>query len=297
MKRKKRRSHTFLPVLAGFLALYLMLMSIATFLIKEQYMDIFEASYRTIFTDLTGRIKTFENANKWMAEGNTKEAAKDFAYVLSSALSESDDAWFQCSCALYDQEQTFLTKSQNVLPCSKLREPPSAASQLQVYYEAYDNYLIDEYLNQEDLESLAYYIDKMRTSFIKKWRSQSPVDENGSILPDYRVSITLVKGTDIPVQILVQEMDWNGENQTRKTRLQKISFIFQTLSGITALQSGPGQIRISISRMNRSIIFLNWKFLLTLLFPIFPRDMRNGCPGRKMSFCRICGSMMRYSAP
>ena len=41
MKRKQRIIRTFLPVLAGFLALYLVLMGIATFLIKGTFMERF----------------------------------------------------------------------------------------------------------------------------------------------------------------------------------------------------------------------------------------------------------------
>ena len=91
MKRKKKWIHTFLPVLAGFLALYLVLMGIATFLIKETFMERFETDFNAVIHETEETILGAERDNAWLANGNMKAAIQRYDYVLCSMLYDNDE--------------------------------------------------------------------------------------------------------------------------------------------------------------------------------------------------------------
>ena len=66
MKHNKRWISTLLPVLAGFLALYLAMMALATFLIQETFMETFEKSYTSMVIESEGAfIDHAEGINGW----------------------------------------------------------------------------------------------------------------------------------------------------------------------------------------------------------------------------------------
>ena len=110
MKRKQRIIRTFLPVLAGFLALYLALMGIATFLIKGTFMERFETHFNTIFNEMEENIRNKEAKEEWLANGYLETAAHNYDPMLSYRAG-TVSAYFQYSFALFDEEKKLLSQS------------------------------------------------------------------------------------------------------------------------------------------------------------------------------------------
>lgn len=199
MRRKKRRLRTFLPVLAGFLALYLALMGIATFLIKETFMERFETDFTTAIRETEENIYNTEEEYAWLANGNRKAAAHNYDYVLSY-MTITENAWFQCAFTLFDKKKSLLSQSKNMLAFSN---PDTDLH--------YDYYPMDDYLSQDELKELAYYVDLQRASFLRKWDPSS--EKGGSQFDDCfidcRITMTFERGNEIPIQIIVQEINRN----------------------------------------------------------------------------------------
>lgn len=210
LKRKKKTLRTFLLILVVFLALYLVLMSTATFLVQEKFMENFEKSYIGAVAETENRIVNIENDKKWLSKGNTRDAMTQYDYILTDALTRSDSKYFQCSGALFDKNRHLLSKTRSLLPLIK---PEGNLF--------YGNCPVDEYLTPEELKQLSYYMDLERTDFYQKL-SASPEDgaSGGNISPnnalstDYQTTVTLTKETHIPVQIVVRKTDKNTENST-----------------------------------------------------------------------------------
>lgn len=145
--------------------------------------------------------------------GNTKDAAARYNSVLTSNMTKSDNPYFQCSGALFDQEQNLLAQSRNLLSFIKPDESLDP-----------DDYPIGNYLNKKELKEFAYYVEQMRTNFYQKLTrsfaenaiSGPPTYDAPSI--DYRITMALLKGSDVPAQILVQKIDWNEEHRTEATQ-------------------------------------------------------------------------------
>lgn len=207
MKRKKKWIHTLLPVLAGFLALYLALMGIATFLIKGTFMELFETDFNAVIHETEETILGAERDNAWLANGNRKAAIQRYDYVLCS-MTTTNNVHFQCSFALFDEEKALLSQSQNlvglVYPDTNLAQSYSP---------------IENYLSQEALKELAYYGKQQLTSLQAKWnispkRGGSPPEYNSI---DYRITMAFERGSDVPVQIIVQKMNWNKEQKEKNS--------------------------------------------------------------------------------
>lgn len=207
MKHKKRGLRTFLPVLAGFLALYLVLMSITTFLMKEKFMDKFERSYTAAVAEARERIQDIGKSEKWLIEGKSRNFASPddislYDDILTTILTRSDSKYFQCSGALFDKEKHLLSKTRSLLALLK----PDG-------YSAYGNCPVDDYLTAEELKELAYYADLERTDFYDKLSgaagkgaSYESISHSSAPVTDYQITVTLSKGTDIPAQIQVHKM-------------------------------------------------------------------------------------------
>lgn len=206
MKRKQRIIRTFLPVLAGFLALYLALMGIATFLIKGTFMERFETHFNTIFNEMEENIRNKEAKEEWLANGYLETAAHNYDPMLSYRAG-TVSAYFQYSFALFDEEKKLLSQSKNML---SLVNPDT---------NLFREYLfVDDYLSQDELKKLAYYGNLQITSFRSK--SAFPSSEKGGSQPvynslDYRIMIAFRRGSDVPVQIVVQKMNWNKEEREK----------------------------------------------------------------------------------
>lgn len=68
MKRKRSFIHTFVPVLTGFMTLYLVLMGISTFLIEDKFMESFETNYNTAVTEVRQTICKTEIEKNWIVQ-------------------------------------------------------------------------------------------------------------------------------------------------------------------------------------------------------------------------------------
>lgn len=199
MKTKKKWIRTFLPVLAGFLALYLALMGIATFLIKGTFMERFETDFTVVFNEIHETISKTEESEAWLADGKMKTAAHHYDSVLSHRAS-TGNIYFQYSFALFDEEKKLLSKSKNMLA---LTNPDTNLH--------YDYCPVDDYLNPDELKELAHYVELQYEIFRTKW---DPAFEkkggwSANSAMDYRITMAFERGSDIPAQIIVQELGGN----------------------------------------------------------------------------------------
>lgn len=113
---------------------------------------------------------------------------------------------FQFSGALFDKERALLAKNRDLLAFS--------ISGDSLYY---DRFPMDNYLSPNELKELAYYVEQMRTGFFQKLPDFSSFNQptqrksafNMISFLDYRITMALVRGTDVPAQILVRKMNWD----------------------------------------------------------------------------------------
>lgn len=115
---------------------------------------------------------------------------------------------FQFSGALFDKERALLAKNRDLLAFS--------ISGDSLYY---DRFPMDNYLSPNELKELAYYVEQMRTVFFQKLPDFSSFNQptqrksafNMISFLDYRITMAVVRGTDVPAQILVRKMNWDNE--------------------------------------------------------------------------------------
>lgn len=202
MKTKKKWIRTFLPVLAGFLALYLALMGIATYLIKETFMEQFETDFTAAIAYTETSLCNNAEYEAWLAQGNrTKTASNRYDYVLN-ANTGSYTAYFQRSFALFDEKRVLLSRSKNMLTF----ENPEPNLH-------HDNYPMDDYLNPDELKELAHYVYLQYECYCRKWDpsyvKKGALSVNSPM--DYRITMAFERGSNIPAQIIVQEMNSSQE--------------------------------------------------------------------------------------
>lgn len=202
MKTKKKWIRTFLPVLAGFLALYLALTGIATYLIKETFMEQFETDFTAAIAYTETSLCNNAEYEAWLAQGNrTKTASNRYDYVLN-ANTRSYTAYFQLSFALFDEKRGLLSRSKNMLTFEN-PEP----------HLHRDNYPMDDYLNPDELKELAHYVYLQYECYCRKWdpsyAKKGALSVNSPM--DYRITMAFERGSNIPAQIIVQEMNSSQE--------------------------------------------------------------------------------------
>lgn len=225
MKRKKIRIRLFLPVLAAFLALYLVLMGIATFLVKENFMKDFEGMYDSMFSRIEGSLQRAVDENSRSAEELSDSWEKDFcsdsAMNALVGLYAEESRYFQCSCALFDGEKDVLAKNKNFLTfIPAMHAPAEQADSKAVQQNTEDaweeigefSFPADDYLDEEEIRGLAYWVYEHLTHYPgRDGRDEGDQNETasaGDASLQYRITLALHKETKEPAQILVQQMDW-----------------------------------------------------------------------------------------
>lgn len=202
MKHKKRWIRTFLPVLAGFLALYLVWMAIATFLVKEKFMEEFKNSYTSMILGIEGAFFEIKEGDQWPENESAEYIRCFYDQLMNSRLKIKDSRYFQCSCALFDEAGNLLFENKNILSFLNVDGHPE-----EILFPA------DDYLNEEELRELAHWIYQRQSHFSglsPDLSSLNGVSREEYMSKHYRITLTLEKGTDIPVRLMVQELYLNG---------------------------------------------------------------------------------------
>lgn len=204
MKHKKGWIHTFIPVLAGFLALYLVLMSIATLLVKETFMEDFKNSYTSMILGIEGSFFEIKEGDQWPENESVEYIHCFYDQLMNSQLKIKDSRYFQCSCALFDEDRNLLFENKNILSFLNVDGHLE-----EILFPA------DDYLNEEELRELAHLIYQWQSHFSgpsPDLSSLNSVSREEYMSKRYRITLVLEKGTDIPVRLMVQELYLNGED-------------------------------------------------------------------------------------
>lgn len=195
MKRKKKRKHVWRPVAAGFLAVYVLTMGLATWLVKEKFTE----DYARRFEENTVYIlqKASEREFAQEEEGwKSEELRRDFYQSLANEyLWRTGSKDLQISLGFYDKEKRLIARTRDEiggnsvwLEGEKLRD--------------YASYGLDDYLSQDEKEELAGY-------WWENIKNQSP-----DYPEEYRFSIRTSPGDGNRLWgIYIQRIGWTEESE------------------------------------------------------------------------------------
>lgn len=184
LKRKKKVFWK--PITAGFLAMYLATMGLATLLVKEK----FEDQYIRMFEQVAASISR-KAANQESVMENDSQRKDYYKCMVNEYFWSETNPQLNISVAVYDKEQKLLAKSFDAIGDTMYSED---ASQVR-----YGPYALDDYLTFEQKEELAEYY----------WKEKERQIEASYTLPKkYGILIqTSPDGKEL-YHIYVQEMTW-----------------------------------------------------------------------------------------
>lgn len=200
--RNKRWIRTLVPVLAGFLALYLVMMAIATFLMQKNFMETFEESYTSMITGIGGAFIREEEEHHWIENESAESASLSYNRLMNSRLQSGGSKYFQSSCAVFDEDDNLLFQNKNFL--SFLTEDGPME---EILFPA------DDYLSKEELREFAFFVYQKYTHFPDRsiyLSSSEEASPDRYTAKSYRITLVLTKETDIPVRLMVQERNLDG---------------------------------------------------------------------------------------
>ena len=191
MRRRKRKFWQ--PVVTGFMALYLITMLLATYLVKEKFADEYDDALRQYATAVLNNAVSQEfdvRDGIWKGE-NWEQERKEFYQELSNQfLWMIDNAYLCVSAAFYDEEKNLLAKSRNEISGWI---DSSGGEYLQVSFG------VDEFLSSEEKKELAEY----------ETENILPAVESDFMVPGkYRFSIRVSPDGQELWGIMVQEITW-----------------------------------------------------------------------------------------
>lgn len=182
MKRKKKR---FLkPVALGFGVMYLTVMVLSTWLVKEKFAE--EYNQELMDGAVSVRRKADEELNR--------ENGADYEKVLEDFLWSFRDETVQISAAFYDDKKRLLAKTtkgsmggNTIVSTDSARKVPT--------------YEMEDYLSLKEMEELAAY----------EWDN---IQNVSAYRPDkYRISIQVSPDKEMLWAVIVQEITWKEESE------------------------------------------------------------------------------------
>lgn len=188
-KRKRRRFWK--PAAAGFLALYLVIMGLTTWLVKERFVEEYRQTFEEIASSLLKSVSEQESLRKDEGWNDTKRRevhqnlANGYGYFLDTSPS------IKVSAAVYDEGKNLLAKSSDIIGNS---------ISTGVDGETCGPFLMDDYLSFEEKEELAAY----------RWKGIESTKDY--VLPEkYRISYkTSPDGKEL-WEIYVQQLTWEDK--------------------------------------------------------------------------------------
>lgn len=189
-KSRKMKRRIGIPVAAGFMVTYLLTMGLATYLVKEKYVEQYRLSFEEIALDLSNTASEKE-ADEKSREGEWgQEQRKEFYQgLVNEYYWGPGNRALKVSAAVYDEDGKLLVKS-----CDTIGDTISTSNT-----DGRKNgpFVLDDYLSFEQKEELAEYY----------WKRMLSADDD--TMPEkYRILIrTSPDGREL-YDMIVQEITW-----------------------------------------------------------------------------------------
>ena len=203
VRRKKRKFWK--PVAAGFMALYLLTMGLATYLVKEKYIDEYAQAFEEIAMFLINTASEKETgvrtAETELAEKGTggkdseevwgeEERAEFYQELIYGCFRSTGKQEMKGSAAVYDTEGKLLARSYDAIG--------DLASAISTDGQKNGPFALDDYLSFEQKEEMAEYY----------WKERLTAEGNYTIPEKYRFLIRTSSDGKELYDIIVQELTW-----------------------------------------------------------------------------------------
>ncbi len=203
VRRKKRKFWK--PVAAGFMALYLLTMGLATYLVKEKYIDEYAQAFEEIAMFLINTASEKETgvrtAETELAEKGTggkdseevwgeEERAEFYQELIYGCFQSTGKQEMKGSAAVYDTEGKLLARSYDAIG--------DLASAISTDGQKNGPFALDDYLSFEQKEEMAEYY----------WKERLTAEGNYTIPEKYRFLIRTSSDGKELYDIIVQELTW-----------------------------------------------------------------------------------------
>ena len=150
--RKKKR--TFLkPVILGFVLLYLVSVSLSTWLMKCKFEDDYKQNITMRASSIQSIVREESRNRGWQGDSLEKNQKNYLKMLLSGICTMTDSKYQLISAAIYDMEGKLEAKSQNVIGATYYDDKTKE-------YE-YLYYALEDYLTEEEIRKLAEYQNKI----------------------------------------------------------------------------------------------------------------------------------------
>ena len=150
--RKKKR--TFLkPVILGFILLYLVSVSLSTWLMKCKFEDDYEQNITMRASSIQSIVREESRNRGWQGDSLEKNQKNYLKMLLSGICTMTDSKYQLISAAIYDMEGKLEAKSQNVIGATYYDDKTKE-------YE-YLYYALEDYLTEDEIRKLAEYQNKI----------------------------------------------------------------------------------------------------------------------------------------
>ncbi|MCI8429531.1 MAG: HAMP domain-containing histidine kinase [Lachnospiraceae bacterium] len=210
MKTNKR---WMLPVVSGFLAVYVTTMGLSTWLSADRYRESFQTAYWNREVQAREMLQTLgETAEQ---EAGTDDAFEErFARYLLGTLCAHGSRYQQLSGAVYDEDGKKIAEAGNSIsiaygyPYGRSHSQPAS-------------WPVEDYLTEEEKEELAEYValnfQKLEESMEKMdaWDKEPPPDS----FEEYALTVYVASENREPYGIFVQKMCWELEGEGVKDPL------------------------------------------------------------------------------
>mgnify|MGYP002509465780 FL=1 len=203
VRRKKRKFWK--PVAAGFMALYLLTMGLATYLVKEKYIDEYAQAFEEIAMFLINTASEKETgvrtAETELAEKGTggkdfeemwgeEERAEFYQKLIYGCFQSTGKQEMKGSAAVYDTEGKLLARSYDAIG--------DLASAISTDGQKNGPFALDDYLSFEQKEEMAEYY----------WKERLTAEGTYTIPEKYRFLIRTSSDGKELYDIIVQELTW-----------------------------------------------------------------------------------------
>lgn len=199
MKRKKKIFWK--PVTAGFGAVYLLTMVLATFLVKTKFTDDFDQRFREFAVYIVRQVNEKEGEEEdWDSDEDRQAFYQDLA---NGYLWRINDEMLQISIGFYGTDEALIAWTRDEIGGNTICEADTAVRR-------YRSFALDDYLSSQEKEQLARY----------QWENIHSFSIDSAIPGKYRVSVRTspeerrLWGIYVQKLIWIPEDEWDGENYT-----------------------------------------------------------------------------------
>lgn len=183
------------PIIFGFLAMYLVTMLLATYMVKQKFTEEYQQNMLNVLSNVQRIMSDKEEAERG-SEAYTDALRSSYSgYLLSGTLtSGSSGAYQMFSGAVYKGDGTLLARTDNLIGGMMSIDESNGKSQYR--------YFSLDVLSKEELEELASYYEANLTGMIP--------DAAKKTLDEYRISIKVSTDKTQLYGIFVQKITWTN---------------------------------------------------------------------------------------